>query len=107
MGERLQVGTTASHRIDSGDHYAEEVEAYRSDWGAALAESSEQAYGRRYVAYWETRNLRMVANIREVLGRAPGTRLIAIVGASHKPYYEAYLNQMRDATLINIAPLLR
>jgi len=81
--------------------------AYRSDWGAALAESSEQAYGRRYVAYWETRNLRMVANIREVLGRAPGTRLIAIVGASHKPYYEAYLNQMRDVTLINVAPLLR
>jgi len=31
--------------------------AYESDWGAALAEPSEQAYGRRYVAYWETRNI--------------------------------------------------
>ncbi len=80
---------------------------YRSDWGAALTEPSPQGYGRRYVAYWETRNLRMVANIREVLARAPGTRMIAIVGASHKPYYEAYLNQMRDVTLVNVAPFLR
>jgi hypothetical protein len=81
--------------------------AYESDWGATLTEPSEQAYGRRYVAYWETRNLRMVANIREVLGRAPGTRLVAIVGASHKPYYEAYLNQMRDVALVDLLPLLR
>jgi hypothetical protein len=81
--------------------------AYESDWGAALKEPSEQAYGRRYVAYWETRNLRMVANIREVLGRDPGTRLVAIVGASHKAYYEAYLNQMRDVTLVDVLPVLR
>nr|WP_274604265.1 DUF5694 domain-containing protein [Sphingomonas sp. CFBP 13706] len=63
--------------------------------------------GASYVGYWETRNLRMVANIREVLGRAPGTRLVAIVGASHKPYYEAYLNQMRDVKLVDVEPVLR
>lgn len=80
--------------------------AYRSDWGAALADPSPQGYGRRYVAYWETRNLRMVANIREVLGRRPGSRLLAIVGASHKPYYEAYLRQMRDVELVDVAPML-
>lgn len=83
------------------------VQAYQSDWGAALTEPSAQAYGRRYVGYWETRNLRMVANIREVLGRAPGTRLIAIVGASHKPYYEAYLHQMRDVKLVDVEPVLQ
>lgn len=83
------------------------AQKYRSDWGAALTEPSKNAYGRRYVAYWETRNLRMVANIREVLGQAPGTRLIAIVGASHKAYYEAYLNQMRDVTLNDIVPVLQ
>lgn len=82
-------------------------QAYQSDWGAALTEPSEQAYGRRYVGYWETRNLRMVANIREILGRTPGTRLIAIVGASHKPYYEAYLHQMRDVELVDVEPWLR
>ena len=79
---------------------------YQSDFGAALTEPSEKGYGRRYVAYWETRNLRMVANIREVLGRQPGTRMLAIVGASHKGYYEAYLKQMRDVALIDVTPLL-
>lgn len=83
------------------------AEAYRSDWGPALTEPSAEAYGRRYVGYWETRNLRMVANIREVLGRAPGTRLLALVGASHKAYLEAYLHQMRDVTLVDVEPLLR
>jgi hypothetical protein len=79
---------------------------YRSDFGAALAEASPEGYGRRYVAYWETRNLRMVANMREVLGRQPGTRMLAIVGASHKGYYEAYLAQMRDLTLVDVMPFL-
>ena len=51
-------------------------------------------------------HLRMVANIREVLGRQPGTRMLAIVGASHKGYYEAYLKQMRDVALIDVTPLL-
>lgn len=79
---------------------------YQSDFGAALTEPSEKGYGRRYVAYWETRNLRMVANMREILGRQPGTRMLAIVGASHKGYYEAYLGQMRDVELIDVIPLL-
>jgi Family of unknown function (DUF5694) len=98
-------GLLALYRAYNLPSYASE--AYLSDWGAALQETSPQAYGRWYVAYWETRNLRMVANIREVLGRRPGTRLLAIVGASHKGYYEAYLNQMRDAELDDIALLLK
>ena len=83
------------------------LQAYQSDWGPALAEPSPEAFGRRYVSYWETRNLRMVANIREVVGRHPGTRMLAIVGASHKGYYEAYLRQMRDVELVDVTPVLR
>lgn len=81
--------------------------AYRSDFGAALTEPSPQRFGRNYVGYWETRNLRMVANIRDVLGRRPGMRLLAIVGASHKGYYEAYLNQMHDVKLVDADVVLR
>ena len=81
--------------------------AYRSDFGAALAEPSPQQFGRAYVGYWETRNLRMVANIRDVLARRPGTRLLAIVGASHKGYYEAYLDQMHDVRLADPDLVLR
>lgn len=81
--------------------------AYQSDFGAALREPSPQAFGRSYVGYWETRNLRMVANIRDVLGQRPGSRLLAIVGASHRGYYEAYLNQMHDVLLTDADTLLR
>lgn len=81
--------------------------AYESDFGATLREPSPQGFGRQYLGYWETRNLRMVANMRDVLGRRPGTRMLAIVGASHKGYYEAYLNQMHDVTLVDPLPLLR
>lgn len=81
--------------------------AYQSDFGAALVEPSPQGFGRQYVGYWETRNLRMVANIRDVLGRYPGTRMLAIVGASHRGYYEAYLNQMHDVRLVDANTVLR
>lgn len=97
-------GLLNMYRAYNSPSYA--LEAYQSDWGAALAEPSPQNYGRRYVSYWETRNLRMVANMREVLGRSPGTRMLAIVGASHKGYYEAYLNQMRDVELIDVMRIL-
>ncbi len=81
--------------------------AYRGDFGAAHVEPSPQAFGRRYLGYWETRNLRMVANMRDVLGRYPGTRMLTIVGVSHKGYYEAYLNQMHDVRLVSSDEVLR
>lgn len=81
--------------------------AYQADFGPNHMEPSEQAYGRRYLSYWETRNLRMVANIREVLGREPGTRMLTLVGASHKGYYEAYLDQMHDVHVVSTDTVLR
>lgn len=81
--------------------------AYQSDFGATLVEPSPKAFGRMYVGYWETRNLRMVANMRDVLGQHPGSRMLAIVGASHKGYYEAYLNQMHDVNLVSSDEVLR
>lgn len=83
------------------------MQAFHSDFGAALMEPSPQAFGRNYVGYWETRNLRMVANIRDVLGHTPGTRMLAIVGASHKPYYEAYLHLMHDVQTVDAGDVLR
>ncbi len=80
---------------------------YQSDFGAAFLEPSPKGYGRNYLGYWETRNLRMVANIRDILGQHPGTRLLAIVGVAHKGYYEAYLNQMHDVRLVDAEPMLK
>jgi hypothetical protein len=80
---------------------------YESDFGAAMKDRSAQQYGRNYVGYWETRNLRMVSNIRDILGTIPGKRTLTIVGASHKGYFEAYLNMMHDVKLIDGEAVLR
>ncbi len=80
---------------------------FRSDMGAALEEPSPQRFGRGYLAYWETRNLRMASNVRAALGEHPGTRMLVIVGASHKGYLEAYLNQMHDVRLADAEAPLR
>lgn len=98
-------GVLALYRAYNRPEWAER--AYRADFGAALRDSSPEAFGRNYLGYWETRNLRMVANIRDVLGQYPGTRMLAIVGASHKGYYEAYLDQMHDVQLVDAEPVLR
>lgn len=77
---------------------------YDGDFGAALMAGG---YARAYAGWWETRNLRMVANIRDALAHRPGARALAIVGASHKGYYEAYLNQMHDVRLVDPVAVLR
>jgi hypothetical protein len=80
---------------------------FRSDMGAALEEPSPQRFGRGYVGYWETRNLRMAANIRAALAERPGERMLVVVGASHKGYLEAYLNQMHDVRLTDAESVLK
>lgn len=80
---------------------------YDSDFGAALEEGSPQHIGRGYVAYWETRNLRMASNIREAIGNLAGSRTLVIVGVSHKWYLEAYLNQMHDVRIVSTDQVLR
>jgi hypothetical protein len=82
-------------------------QTFRSDFGAALEEPSPQRFGRGYVAYWETRNLRMAANIRDTMGERRGQRMLVVVGASHKAYLEAYLDQMHDVRIVATDRVLR
>ncbi len=81
--------------------------AVAGDFGAAAGDTSAQRTGRSYLAYWETRNLRMAANIREVVGRTQAGRVVAIVGAAHKAYYERYLGVMSDLELLSVDVLLK
>lgn len=80
--------------------------AIAGDFGAALKDPSPEHYGRQYVAWWETRNLRMVANIRAASGNRPGGKVLVIVGASHKPYFDAYLGLMHDMAVVDVTELL-
>lgn len=98
-------GVLAMYRADNAPGQGALV--YHSDFGAALNEPSVQRFGRQYVGYWETRNLRMAANIRDVLGMRPGQRMLVIVGASHKGYLESYLHQMHDVRIVDAASVLK
>ncbi|MFC4291651.1 DUF5694 domain-containing protein [Sphingorhabdus arenilitoris] len=77
------------------------------DFGNALKDNTPKLYGRQYVAWWETRNLRMVANIRAAFGNHPGARVLNIVGASHKAYYDAYLDMMHEVQLVDVESILK
>lgn len=81
--------------------------AFESDFGAAQKDPSPEGFGRMYLTSWETRNLRMVANMRDIMGQRPGVKMLTLVGASHKGYYEAYLNQMHDVVLADSDEVLR
>lgn len=80
---------------------------FDSDFGATLEEPSPQMFGRQYLGYWETRNLRMAGNIRDMLQSQPGIRALIIVGASHKGYLESYLNQMHDVRIVDTETVLK
>lgn len=47
---------------------------------SALRAGSPEGYPQMWVAGWEIRNLRMVANIRETFRERPGARVLSIVG---------------------------
>ena len=78
--------------------------AVAGDFGAQAGAKGPYGAGRKYLAYWETRNMRMAANIREVIG--PKGKVLAIVGSSHKPYYERYLGVTSDLEIVDVNEVL-
>ena len=76
-------------------------------WLGMINRASPSNVGRARVAAWETRNLRQVANIREVSARHPGGRILVIVGSAHKPWFDAYLSMMSDVEIVDATRVLR
>lgn len=63
--------------------------------------------GRKRLAEWEARNLRMAANVREAMVDATGGRILVIVGAAHKAYLDAYLDMIHDVELVDALDVLK
>lgn len=76
-------------------------------WLNMINRASPHDAGRARVAAWETRNLRMAANIREVAAIRPGGRVLVVVGSAHKPWLDAYLGMMSDVRVVDAAAVLR
>jgi hypothetical protein len=101
---------------DSGDviafyRFLNDAEVQRqtiaADMGAAARTPGAQPYARQYLSWWETRNLRMVANIRAAFAAKPDARVLSIVGATHKGYFDAYLDMMQEVRIIDAGQFLR
>lgn len=73
----------------------------------AMRAKSPEGYPQMWVAGWEIRNLRMVANIRETFRERPGARVISIVGASHKPWFDDWLGQLQGVDIVDVAGVLK
>ncbi|HEU6454518.1 MAG TPA: DUF5694 domain-containing protein, partial [Roseateles sp.] len=75
--------------------------------GPAMRSESPDRYPQRWVGGWETRNLRMVANIRETFRERPGARVLTLVGASHKPWFDSWLSQLQGVDVLDAEALLK
>ena len=78
-----------------------------ADMGAAMRDESPGPLARIYVAGWETRNLRMVANVRAAFRERPGARVLCIVGATHKPWFDSLLGQMQGVAIVDAEKVLQ
>ncbi|ALK98691.2 MULTISPECIES: DUF5694 domain-containing protein [unclassified Massilia] len=73
----------------------------------SLRAQSPEGYPRMFVGGWEVRNLRMVANIRETFRERPAARVLSIVGASHKPWFDAWLGQLQGVDIVDAEAVLK
>src|SRR5690606_5136513 len=76
------------------------------DFAMALKEDSPEHFGRQYVSGWDLRNLRMVANIGATFRERPGARVLSIVGASHKAWFDRLLSQLQGVEVVDAAEIL-
>ncbi|NZA25678.1 hypothetical protein H0E84_04725 [Luteimonas sp. SJ-92] len=74
--------------------------------GTAMRAQSAQGYPQIWVAGWEIRNLRMVANIRATFRERPGARVLSIVGVSHKPWFDSWLGQLQGVEIVDAEQVL-
>jgi Family of unknown function (DUF5694) len=107
LEEGMKTGTDVLVYYRFINRPATQREYVSIDFKAAMNAPSPENYGRMYHAWNETRNLRMVSNIRAAFGNKPGARVLNIVGASHKPYYDAYMNMMPDVKLVDASVILK
>ena len=62
---------------------------------------ADQQRPQRFAPAWDSFFLS-----RAPVNEAPGAKMLVIVGASHKAYFDAYLDQMQDWELVSVDAVL-
>lgn len=89
--------------INSPEYGSADLDA---QWHLFLRTSLPSGLDRERAALWEVRNLAIAGNIRRVTARDAGERTLVIIGASHKPFLDAYLAQMMDLDIVRAEDVL-
>ena len=55
----------------------------------------------------DVRNLRMVANLCDAVANPPAGRVLAVVGSSHKPWFDSLLGQMQGVETVDAQRVLK
>lgn len=72
-----------------------------------MQSTSPGRYPQMWVGGWETRNLRIVANIRETFRERPGARVLSIIGVSHKPWLDSWLGMLQGVEIVDVEGVLK
>lgn len=78
----------------------------RLQWGIFLDLADRTPTAQKRLAHWEIRNLKMVTHIREMALHHPGGRILVVVGAGHKAFFDAYLDRMLDVEIVQLDEVL-
>jgi len=86
--------------MNSSEYCAKDMEL---QWNVWFLTKLKSGLDRSRMALWEVRNLNIASHIRCATVLRPGKRMLVIIGAGHKPFLEAYLNQMTDIKLVQLS----
>lgn len=78
----------------------------RGQWGIWMALAPQTPAAQKRIAHWEIRNLKMVTHIRKMTLHHPGERVLVVVGAGHKAFFDAYLDRMLDVEIVHLDEVL-
>ncbi|MGI2259081.1 DUF5694 domain-containing protein [Shewanella sp. GXUN23E] len=86
------------YRWINGPQYSSEV--IHQDWSLFVNKDLAPEPALARMALWQVRNLNMVSHIMRVVADNVGGRVLIIVGANHKVFFEQYLSNMIGVELV-------
>jgi hypothetical protein len=80
-----------------------QVQDTKTQWDLFLRTRLPSGLDRSRAALWEVRNLNIASHVRRVTAHLPGGRVLVVIGASHKPFLEAYLGNCMDVRVVQLS----
>ncbi|MDX1661029.1 MAG: DUF5694 domain-containing protein [Gemmatimonadota bacterium] len=101
LREAHEEGDLLPHylEINAPEAQAEDVDL---QWDFFFRTGLASGLDRARVAMWEERNYGIAANVRRMTAQIPGGRALVVIGASHKPFLDAYLACGMDVTVVQL-----